>query len=209
MRAAALPWSHTGHYYDVLLRALPAQRGRALDIGCGEGQFARVLAERFEHVEALDRDPAAVANARTLCADAPNVSVLLDDILTHPLEPGAYDLICALASLHHLPFRQAINQVKAALRPGGVFAAIGLWRAAAPFDFLASAVAFPVSHFYRLARLHRLREPASRVRIREPDLTLHEICALARELLPGAKLRRHLLWRYTLVWTRPADRGEQ
>jgi hypothetical protein len=27
---------------------------------------------------------------------------------------------------------------------------------------------------------------------------------LAAELLPGTRFRRHLLWRYSLVWTRPA-----
>jgi len=28
--------------------------------------------------------------------------------------------------------------------------------------------------------------------------------ALTRELLPGARFRRHLFWRYSIVWTRPA-----
>jgi hypothetical protein len=27
--------------------------------------------------------------------------------------------------------------------------------------------------------------------------------ALARQMLPGARYRRHLLWRYSLIWTKP------
>jgi hypothetical protein len=30
-----------------------------------------------------------------------------------------------------------------------------------------------------------------------------EVRAAAREVLPGVRYRRHLLWRYSLVWTKP------
>ena len=36
-----------------------------------------------------------------------------------------------------------------------------------------------------------------------PAHTYREIRALAEDLLPGVRYRRHLLWRYSLTWTRP------
>ena len=32
--------------------------------------------------------------------------------------------------------------------------------------------------------------------------------ALARQALPGVRYRRHLLWRYSLVWTKPPGRSQ-
>jgi hypothetical protein len=36
-----------------------------------------------------------------------------------------------------------------------------------------------------------------------PPETYGGMRALARELLPGARFRRHLLWRYSLIWRKP------
>jgi hypothetical protein len=38
----------------------------------------------------------------------------------------------------------------------------------------------------------------------EPDMTWAQVRKSAARLLPGARYRRHLLWRYSLVWTKPA-----
>jgi hypothetical protein len=37
---------------------------------------------------------------------------------------------------------------------------------------------------------------------RPADMTFPEIAREARAVLPGARLRRRLFWRYTLVWHR-------
>ena len=64
MARTAPGWSHTTHYHPRLLAAVPDGCGDALDIGCGEGVFARQLAERCRRVTAIDRSPAMVARAR-------------------------------------------------------------------------------------------------------------------------------------------------
>jgi hypothetical protein len=35
------------------------------------------------------------------------------------------------------------------------------------------------------------------------QLTTAEVRAIARRVLPGARVRHRLLWRYSLVWQRP------
>jgi ubiquinone/menaquinone biosynthesis C-methylase UbiE len=50
-------WNHNNHYHHALLKHMPTSCGNALEIGCGTGAFARLIAERAEHVLALDLAP--------------------------------------------------------------------------------------------------------------------------------------------------------
>jgi hypothetical protein len=38
--------------------------------------------------------------------------------------------------------------------------------------------------------------------VKAADMTWAEVRATAARLLPGARYRRHLLWRYSLLWTK-------
>jgi tRNA (uracil-5-)-methyltransferase TRM9 len=100
-----------------------------LDLGCGNGELARQLAER-QHVGAylgLDFSPALLAqvgqglpsNIQFLQAD------LSGDEWDIPLARKKYDLIIAFAVLHHLPGEelqlQVLRKVRALLSPSGRF----------------------------------------------------------------------------------------
>jgi hypothetical protein len=37
----------------------------------------------------------------------------------------------------------------------------------------------------------------------DPDMSWGEVRAAATRLLPGVRYRRHLLWRYSLLWRKP------
>jgi len=167
--------------------AIPAGCRRALDVGCGTGGFARVLAEKCEQVDAIDRDADVIARAR----GGERVSLICGDVMTYPLEPG-YDLITAIASLHHLPLVPAVERLTSLLAPGGVLAVIGLYRRATLTDLLFDAIAFPISRARRLWR-RRTWDP---VPLKDPKETLAEI----RAAFPEAEIRRRLLFRYTLIY---------
>jgi SAM-dependent methyltransferase len=178
-------------YERILLDAVPVGCERALDVGCGHGRFARRLAERVREVEALDRVDLGVTGP-------PNLRFILGDFLARPVEVERYDFISAVASLHHLPFEEALERMRRALKPGGRLGIIGLFRDAGAIDFMWSAAAFPVNRALRLRR--RRRENLAP--LREPRMTLDQIREGATRLLPGARIKRHLLWRYSLLWTR-------
>ena len=57
-------WNHNVHYQPVILRAVPANCGSALEVGCGDGMLACRLAERCAEVTAIDRDARMIALAR-------------------------------------------------------------------------------------------------------------------------------------------------
>lgn len=190
-------WNHNLHYLPVLLAAVPPGCARALDVGCGEGILARELRRTVPHVTGIDADAAIVAKAKTHGGD---VEYLLGDFLSAPFAPGAFDFVASVAALHHMDPERALTRMADVLRPGGVLALLGLARDRYPVDLPRSALATVVS------RAHRLRTDAwesSAPTIWPPAHTYGEIRAVAEAALPAARLRRHLLWRYSLVWTKP------
>jgi 2-polyprenyl-3-methyl-5-hydroxy-6-metoxy-1,4-benzoquinol methylase len=195
-------WNHNSHYHDILLAAVPKPCTRALDVGCGLGTFARRLEARIDRVDAIDADGAVIQQARRLSRDNTRIQFIEADFMAWTAaEP--YDFISMIAVLHHLPFDDALAKASALLRPGGVLGVIGLHRARTVVHAGArSLLGYPVSAFYRLTR------PTARVGapIRDPAMTLPEIRRGAEARLPGATIQRHVLWRYSMTWVKPAVR---
>ena len=98
-----------------------------------------------------------------------------------------------------MDFAAALAAMARVLRPGGRLAVIGLAADRSLADLLAAAPGVPVSLIYRA--VHRQRE--SGAPIMDPDMSWREVSAAAAHALPGVRYRRHLLWRYSLLWRKP------
>jgi hypothetical protein len=57
----------------------------------------------------------------------------------------------------------------------------------------------PAHWIYRAFRGHG----ESGAPVKDPDMTWAMVHATARDVLPGVRYRRHLLWRYSLRWRKP------
>jgi SAM-dependent methyltransferase len=104
--------------WDGWLQLLPEiwklpQDGRVLDLGCGNGRFGEFLAEYRPDLKyvGFDQDPHLLKRARQL---VPKGNFLEGDILSKidlgQIE-GKFDLITAIAVLHHLPSFEKRQQV--------------------------------------------------------------------------------------------------
>lgn len=202
--------AHNDHYHNLLLRHFPSNSHDVLEIGCGTGGFARQLAQRSERVLALDVSPEMIRIARHRSVQFPNIEFELADVLDRPLPVDSFDCIASIATLHHLPFPEMLLKMKAALKPGGVLLVLDLFEPAGLADSLLNLVAIPVSVSLRLVHHGRLR-PRREVRDawaahEHHDLypTVSHVRDLCADILPGAKVRQHLLWRYSIVWQKPA-----
>jgi 2-polyprenyl-3-methyl-5-hydroxy-6-metoxy-1,4-benzoquinol methylase len=193
-------WNHNNHYHDLLLAAVPSGCRRALDVGCGLGAFARRLATRATSVDAIDQD-AVIQHARAGSPGSGRIRFVHADFMSWTADEP-YDFISMIAVLHHLPFDSAVTKAAALLRPGGVLAVLGLHRARSFVHMGARGlVAHSVSAFYRMTRpMAPVGAP-----VRDPTMTLSEICREAEALLPGAAIQRHVLWRYSLTWVKPTE----
>ena len=112
-----LPWDHNAYYDRLLLETVPRGAARVLEVGCGAGRLARQIAARAKQVDAIDRDAAVIALARSTAPD--NVKYVLGDVMDYPLATESYDAVVSMAELHHLPLRPALQRFAIALRPGG------------------------------------------------------------------------------------------
>ena len=202
--------AHNDHYHNLLLRHLPSNCQNVLEIGCGTGALARVLAQRAEHVLALDLSPEMIRVARERSTQFPNIEFQLADVRDTPFNFGSFDCIATIATLHHLPLSEMFLKMKAALKPGGVLLVLDLFESAGLLDSLSNLVAIPVSvslrliHHGRLLPRREVRDAWAAHERHDIYPTMSEVHALCADLLPGAKIRQHLLWRYSIVWQKPA-----
>ncbi|WP_062350441.1 class I SAM-dependent methyltransferase [Herbidospora yilanensis] len=208
-----LDWDHNAYYHRLLLRHLPPGPQRVLDVGCGSGAFAAELARRATWVDGLDRSPEMIGEAAR--RDLGNVTWTLGDVLTDPLPGKDYDAIFSICALHHMPLREVLPVLAAALRPGGVLAAISLPRRdllrELPVELAAAAGQRALGAVFLTRRLlnggggfAKDAAHAAMPMVLNPPLTTREVAREAAALLPGARVRRLVFWRYLLTWEKPA-----
>lgn len=211
-RIARLPdagWDHNAAYHDLLLQHVPRGARRGLDLGCGKGEFARLLATRCQDVLAIDLAPGMIAEARSRTPAPSPIRYEVTDFRDIELSQGEFDVVTAIASLHHLELADALDRIGEILRPGGRLVVLDLYAGVFPSDTLLSALAMPVSAVLRWRKTRHLR-PSAETRAAWDEhakhdrfLTFRQVKAVYRSRLPGSRVRRHLLWRYSAIWTKP------
>jgi len=192
-------WNHNIHYHRLILRAVPPGCQRVLDVGCGEGMLTRQLTRLVPHVVGIDLDAASISLARRQDPDR-QLGLIRGDFLTHAFAPASFGMITSVAALHHMDARAALDRMSQLLAPGGTLAIVGLARSRLPADLPWEAAAVIAHRGYKLTRIYW--EQPSPV-VWPPPHSYAEVQALARQALPGVRYRRHPLWRYSLIWTKP------
>ncbi|MBF6088267.1 class I SAM-dependent methyltransferase [Nocardia cyriacigeorgica] len=186
-------WNHNTHYHSWLIAQVPESARTALDVGCGDGLLASKLATRCESVLGVDVDGEIITSATTPA----NVRLTQADF--RELDQS-FDVVTAVATLHHVPLGEGLAALRDLVAPGGTLAVVGLWKMSARAD----AGYLPLlPAIWAIDKRHGgSRGPG--FTCRDPEDTLPEIRSAAAELLPGAQIRRRLMWRYTLLWRKPA-----
>lgn len=190
-------WNHNIHHHPVVLGALPPMSGHGLDVGCGEGVLTRVLRARVAHMVGLDVDEPSLALARS--SPVEGVEYVLGDILAHPFQPESFDVIVSVAALHHMEPVVALARMRRLLRPGGRLVVVGLARSG-PADLPLDVVAAVASRWYKRTRPYWDHSAPT---VWPPPLTYGQTRRMVTTQLPGARYRRHLLFRWSAVWTKP------
>lgn len=190
-------WNHNLHYHSVVLEKLPQPCRRVLDVGCGEGMLLRELAAPGRCIIGIDRDASSIALARQHDLDAEYVCA---DFLAHPFDDGAFDAVVSVAALHHMEAETALHRMSDLLRPGGSLIVIGCARSEMPRDIPYELAAVVANKWISRSRTHwQHSAPTSW----PPRQTYRDMRRIAVRTLPGSKFRRHLLWRYSICWTKP------
>ncbi len=198
-------WNHNNHYHDFLLRQVPPHCKHAMEIGCGTGAFARLLAQKAERVLALDLSSHMIAQAKERSQQYTNIDYQVADVLSRNFVPEQFDCIVSIATLHHLPMEDILIKLKRALASNGTLIVLDLYQARlSDLPTILIAMAYnTVLKFHKTG--HTRESEAARKAWAEHGkhdtyLTLAQLREICRKVLPGAKVRRHLFWRYSLVW---------
>jgi ubiquinone/menaquinone biosynthesis C-methylase UbiE len=143
--------------------------------------------------------------ARERSSQYANIDFQVADALVWEFPAEYFDCIISIATLHHLPLEEMLSKMKSALKVNGVLLVLDLYQGTLP-DMFTSLVAFPISLVLRYLKTGRLKESpevraawAEHVK-RDSYLTLSQLRRGCQMILPGANIRKHLFWRYSLVW---------
>jgi hypothetical protein len=95
--------------------------------------------------------------------------------------------------------------MRSLLAPCGTIVILGCYRTATRMDRAVDVVAIPANMLMGLLASAHARDArvAMSAPTAPPETTLAEIRAAAKQVLPGARMRRRLFWRYSLVYTAP------
>jgi SAM-dependent methyltransferase len=154
-RFAELVGGPLNQYLDSVF---PPAGKRAIDLGCGSGHHAAMLAGRYREVVGVDISAPMLEIARARRAFA-NVSYAERDLRSvRPDTDGTFDLVLSAYALHHVDdLEQALRGIRDLLAPGGRVVLV---------DNVASRSAVPRGWFVRQAvqilagDLLRRRRPA-------------------------------------------------
>lgn len=122
-------------------------RGKTvLDVGCGMGRFAEVVAEAGAQVVGIDLSSAVDAAAANL-SRFENAAVVQADVFALPFAPESFDLIYSIGVLHHTPdTRAAFLALPRFVKRGGQ---ISIWVYHRRLRWYLL-----ISRFYRLVTTH-------------------------------------------------------
>ncbi|MEU4546786.1 class I SAM-dependent methyltransferase [Nonomuraea dietziae] len=104
---------------ERLISWLPAQPSRVLDVGCGTGTLARLLAEEGHTVTGVDLSPRMVELARAKVVGLP-VEVLTGDAADPPVGEARFDVLLCRHVVWTMPDpHAALRRWRELVRPGG------------------------------------------------------------------------------------------
>ncbi len=189
-----------------LLKHLPEKIDSAIDVGCGTGEFTRLLAERSGKVIGIDLSDKMLSRALEKAKGIKNVNDVKGDFMEYELGEEQYDCIASIATVHHLPMEEFLIKAKAALKPGGVLLVLDLYRQESLAEYILSAAAAPLNLLFMLAKNSCLRVNEEERKVwqeharHDSYMSIKDIRNTADKIIPGAEIYRHLFWRYSLVW---------
>lgn len=191
-------WNYSIHYQRRLVELIPESARTAIDIGCGEGMFARELVSRGLAVTAIEIDGPTLD--RALAQDVTGIDYLHGNALTYDLPREHYDVVSLIAVLHDTDLYAGLERLKELVAPGGLVIVVG----AAKGTMKTMPREIAASFADKAQRLVRGWWDHGTPSTWPPPHTFDEVRDAARAVMPGCEIKDHLLYRYTMSWTKPA-----
>jgi ubiquinone/menaquinone biosynthesis C-methylase UbiE len=111
---------YSRYWNRQFLEHLPADAGYILDCGCGDGDLARDLCLKGQHVYAMDISKAMLLQGKARLGGIENIEWVACPGEKMPFPSGIFDVVCFRGSLHHMAHeRAALAEACRVLKTGG------------------------------------------------------------------------------------------
>lgn len=122
------PKIDTSILYNIAFDHFPIQRRNALEIGCGDGEFAYKLCEYFDNVVAIDIDNSLIEKAKGKWSRSNLTFLTLNaEEINNRFGETRFDFILSILTLHHCDLDIIIPSLKKLLAEGGRLVIIDLY----------------------------------------------------------------------------------
>src|SRR5262245_51049092 len=123
-----LPWIREStiayeHLHRYAYAAELTKDKRVLDLACGEGYGARMLAETASSVVGIDIDENVIRHASVKYAGSTNLQFISGSITAVPIQDAhSFDVVTCFEAIEHIEDQEALlAEVKRLLKPDGTF----------------------------------------------------------------------------------------
>jgi 2-polyprenyl-3-methyl-5-hydroxy-6-metoxy-1,4-benzoquinol methylase len=171
------------------VRATPAS---ILEVGCGIGALSAQLESRTPRLVAIDASPVMT---RLTASRSPHATVIEADFMKWG-STERFETVVSVAMLHHVSLDAGLAKLASFVAPGGQLVIVDLFDAG--FAYSALNVFLQMFH----PQHHGGAELAAAWAehgMHEHMPKLRDVRAACRRMLPGARVTRHLEWRYSIV----------
>lgn len=191
-------WNHNTIYHKLILKHLPRSLNSALDIGSGLGTFSYKLSSIFSDVNSLEPDNQSIELSMKKFGSKKNIHYINTSFENHNFASEKYDFISTIASIHHMDFKPALIKMSGLLKPGGKLVILGLFRESSISDLFISLIAILPNLI--MNTLFKDEADNSKMITTRPQMSIKEIKEASKDILGDFKFRRHLFWRYSIIY---------
>lgn len=208
-KIAFLPdqWDHNQQYQKYLLKNIPSHCNCILDVGCGTGELTKKLTPYANEIIGIDvsENMLKEAQKRNDHEKIKYINISVEKYLEE--RDKKFDVIISIAALHHMHEEKIVELMKTKLTEKGKLLLLDLIKSETVAEYVLSIVAAllnPLVMFIMSGRVKISKEEkeawAGHFQY-DKYLTIREVRKIVKNVLGKAKIKRHLFWRYSIVYS--------
>jgi 2-polyprenyl-3-methyl-5-hydroxy-6-metoxy-1,4-benzoquinol methylase len=207
-KIASLPdkWDHNRQYQNYLIKYIPKNCNYILDIGCGTGELTKKLSLFGKEIIGIDISENMVneAEKRNYDEKIRYIKISVEDYLEET--DKQFDIIISIAALHHMNEEKVLKMMRNKLTESGKILILDLVQNKTIVDYFLTIIATILNPLVMLIMNGRLRVSKNEREAwaghfqYDKYLTIVDIKNIAKKILGKIKIKRHLFWRYSLIY---------
>jgi 2-polyprenyl-3-methyl-5-hydroxy-6-metoxy-1,4-benzoquinol methylase len=176
-----------------------------LDVGCGTGELTKKLAPYSIEITGIDISKNMINEALMRNNDKKINYINISAEKYLEKTDREFDVIISVAALHHMNEEKTLEIMKEKLTKDGKIIILDLVKGSI-IDYILAPVAVPLNIILMLKNNGRFKVSQEQKEAwadhfqYDRYLTIKEVNNIARNTLGKAKVRKHLFWRYSIIY---------